>query len=256
MTTAVQNAPRTATDLLFGPGASAPEALADQIMSAHADRGLHRLPRQTREAAVLEAAAAAAGLLDGDLTGMIVAGWRTHHDLVGAARRTLAAPTTTELVDLVDHQVTTTQQPSVAVLVDGRQVATIQVSLSVEFDIGALVAGIKAGRIVAIHAGHCEVTATLGIQGTAVLTRKERFDLPGAIEVKPGIRLLPAEDYLADDGANAPTLPMRTPQAPGAASLGALPRQPGAAAAGSAAPGPAAAASAHAGSAPLPRWWS
>jgi hypothetical protein len=251
MTTAVQNAPGTATDLLFGPGASATEALAHQIMSAHADRELHRLPRQTREAAILEAAAAAAGLLDGDLTGMIVAGWRTHHDLVGAARRTLAAPTTTELVDLVDHQVTTTQQPSVAVLVDGRQVATIQVSLSVEFDIGALVAGVQAGRLVAIHAGHCEVTATLGIQGTTVLTKKAHFGLPGVISVKPGIRLLPAEEYLADDGANAPTLPMRTPQAPGA-----LPQQPGKAAAGSAAPGPAAAASAHAGSAPSPRWWS
>jgi hypothetical protein len=246
MTTAVQNAPGTATDLLFGHGASAPEALAHQIMSAHADRELHRLPRPTREAAVLEAAAAAAGLLDGDLTGMIVAGWRTHHDLVAAARRTLAAPTTTELVDLVDHQITTSQQPSVAVLVDGRQVATIQISLSVEFDIGALVAGVQAGRIVAIHSGHCEVTATLGIQGTAVLTKKARFDLPGVIAVKPGIRLLPAEDYLADDGTNAPTLPMRTPQAPGA-----LPRQPGTAAAGSAAPGPAAAASA-----PLLRWWS
>src|SRR5580698_4741047 len=237
MTTAVQNAPGTATDLLFGPGASAPEALAHQIMSAHADRELHRLPRQTREAAVLEAAAAAAGLLDGDLTGMIVAGWRTHHDLVGTARRTLAAPTTTELVDLVDHQVTTTQQPSVAVLVDGRQVTTIQVSLSVEFDVGALVAGVKAGRLVAIHAGHCEVTATLGVQGTAVLTRHAKFDLPGVIPVKPGIRLLPAEDYLPDEEANAPTLPMKTPAASVAAPPGVLPRQAG-------------------GAAPLPRWWS
>ena len=241
MTTAVQNAPRTATDLLFGPGASAPEALADQIMSAHADRGLHHLPRQTREAAVLEAAGAAAGLLDGDLTGMIVAGWRTHHDLVGAARRTLAAPTTTELVDLVDHQVTTTQQPSVAVLVDGRQVTTIQVSLSVQFDVGALVAGVKAGRLVALHAGHCEVTATLGVQGTGVLTRHAKFDLPGVVPVKPGIRLLPAEDYLPDEEANAPTLPMKTPPASAAAPSGVLPRQPGAAAAGAA---------------PLPRWWS
>jgi hypothetical protein len=74
------------------------------------------------------------------------------------------------------------------------------------------------------------VTATLGIQGTTVLTKKARFDLPGVIAVKPGIRLLPAEDYLADDGTNAPTLPTRT-----------LPQQPGAA---------------TAGPTPLPRWWS
>ena len=241
MTTVDAFAPATATDLLFGPGAATQEELARQITSAHADHALRRLPRPTREAAVLEAAGAAAGLLDGDLIGMLVAGWRTHRDLAGAARRTLAAPASTELVNLVDHQVTTTQQPSVAVLVDGRQVTTIQVSLSVEFDIGALVAGVKAGRLVAVHAGHCDVTATLGIQGTDVLTKHARFDLPGVVPVKPGIRLLPAEDYLADEEANAPTLPMKTPPAWAAVPPGALPRQPGAAAAGAA---------------PLPRWWS
>jgi hypothetical protein len=246
MTTVAQNTPQTATDLLFGHGTSAQEALANQIMSAHADHALRRLPRPTREAAVLEAAGAAAGLLDGDLTGMLVAGWRTHRDLVDAAKRTLAAPTTTELVDLIDHQVTTTQQPSVAVLVDGRQVTTIQVSLSVEFDVGALVAGVKAGRLVAIHAGHCTVTVTLGIQGTDVLTKNAHFDLPGVVAVKPGIRLLPAEAYLPDDGANAPTLPMKASPAPAAAPQGALPQQSG----------PAPASTAPAGPAPLPHWWS
>ena len=34
MTPAVQNGPRTATDLLFGPGASVPEELARQIPAA------------------------------------------------------------------------------------------------------------------------------------------------------------------------------------------------------------------------------
>jgi hypothetical protein len=251
MTTVVTNAPDTATDLLFGHGANSQEELARQMTSAHADQALRRLPRPTREAAVLEAAAAAAGLLDGDLVGMLVAGWRTHRDLVGAARRTLAAPASTELVDLVDHQVTTTQQPSVAVLVDGRQVTTIQVSLSVEFDIGALVVGVKAGRLVAIHAGHCDVTATLGIQGTDVLTKHAKFDLPGVVPVRPGIRLLPAEDYLPDEAANAPTLPMKTPTASAAAPPGTLPRQPGAAAAGAAPAGPA-----PASPAPVARWWS
>jgi hypothetical protein len=36
-----------------------------------------------------------------------------------AAKRTLAAPGSTELVDLIKHQITTTWQPSVSVLVDG-----------------------------------------------------------------------------------------------------------------------------------------
>ena len=199
MTTTVQAGPGTAANLLFGPAANAAEALAQQILSAPTglDQALEQLPEATRQAAVREAAAAAAGLLDVDLDGLLLAGWRVHHDLTGAARRTLASPGSTELVDLIRHQVTATQEPSVAVLVDGRQVATIQLGLTVEFDISALVAAVKAGLLVAVHAGSCDVTATLAIQGTEVQTASTHLDLPAALTVSPGIRLLPAEDYPA-----------------------------------------------------------
>jgi hypothetical protein len=197
MTTTVNAGPGTATDLLFGPAANAAEALAPQILSAEADldRALRQLPPATQKAAVREAAAAAAGLLDVDLDGLLLAGWRAHHDLTRAARRTLASPGSTELVDLARHQITVAQQPSVAVLVDGRQVGTIQLALTVEFDISALVAGIKAGLLAAVHAGNCDVTATLAIQGTDVQTASTHLDLPAVLRVSPGIRLLPAEEY-------------------------------------------------------------
>ena len=199
MTTTAHASPGTALGLLFGPGANAAEALARQIMTAETDldRALRRLPQATQKAAVREAAATAAGLLDVRLDGLLLTGWRLHHDLVGAARRTLASPGSTELVDLIRHQVTTAQEPSVAVLVDGRQVGTIQLGLTVEFDISALVAGIKAGLLVAIHAGSCDVTATLAIQGAEVQTASTHLDLPAALAISPGIRLLPAEDYPA-----------------------------------------------------------
>jgi len=82
-------------------------------------------------------------------------------------------------------------------MVDGRQVATIRFGLTVEFDISALVAGIKAGLLVAVHAGSCDVTATLAIQGTQVQTASTHLDLPAALTVSPGIRLLPVADYPA-----------------------------------------------------------
>ena len=59
MTSAQQERPRTALDLLFGPGNNAPAALAQQIVSAGTDgnlgRALESLPQATREAAVREA---------------------------------------------------------------------------------------------------------------------------------------------------------------------------------------------------------
>jgi hypothetical protein len=67
----------------------------------------------------------------------------------------------------------------------------------VEFDISALVAGIWGGLLVAVHAGSCEVTATLAAGTAGALTGSTYLHLPGVIPVSPGIRLLPAEDHPA-----------------------------------------------------------
>jgi hypothetical protein len=198
LTTAVPPAPYTALALLFGPGADSPDAIAHQIASADPEslgRALEGLPKATREAAVREVAAATAGLLNINLIDVLVAGWREHHDLTSAARRTLAAPDSTELVQLATHRVTEAQQPYVSVLVDDHRVATLNLELSVVFDVSALLAGIHAGRLVAVHSGHCDITATLALEGTDVVTKQAHLELPGVVTVGGGIRLLPAGDY-------------------------------------------------------------
>jgi hypothetical protein len=205
MTPAVRIYPPTALGLLFGPGANAPEALAKQILpkDANLDRALKRLPPPTRQAAEHEAATQAAALLDADLLGLLVAGWRAHRDLTDSARRTLASPGSTELVDLARHQITTSSQPSVGLLVDGRQVATLRFALSIVFDIGAVAAEVRAGLLTAIHPGSCDATATLSFQGTDVLTTRTHLGLPGVIEISPAIRLL-RDDRPAGGEASRP----------------------------------------------------
>jgi hypothetical protein len=201
MTSALQERPHTALDLLFGPGNGAPNALASQLLSADTKgdlgRALAELPEVTRQAAVREATAAAAGLLNVDLIGGLVAGWRRHHDLTAAAQRTLAAPGSVELVDMTGHQVATSQHPSVTVLVDGAQVATIQLGLSLVFRVTAMTAKISAGRLAAILSGRCDLTVILAIQGTTVLTKQAHLTLPGVIPLGQGIRLLAAHHYPA-----------------------------------------------------------
>jgi hypothetical protein len=198
---ALQAHPQTVLDLLVAPGDDSAEALGRQILSAGSDgelgHALADLPTVTREAAVREVSTAAAGLLDIDLIGLLVAGWRDLHELSGAARRTLAQRGRTELVDLATHQITVTRHPSVDVMVDNFRVARIQFGLTVVFDVSALVAGVSDGLLTALHSGRCDITATLAIQGTNVLTRPGHLELPGAVSLSPGIRLLPARDYPA-----------------------------------------------------------
>ena len=185
ITTIAAGCPDGALDLLSGLGGEAPEVLAGHLLPAGADEDLSRalgnLPEATRAAAVREATAAVAGFMDVNLTGALVAGWRRHDDLTAAAQRTVAAPGRIELVDVARHRITMTQHPSVMVVVDGRQVATIRLRLSVVLRVGAMTAGISGGRLVALRSGRCEATASLAVQGINVLTRQAHLMLPGVI---------------------------------------------------------------------------
>ena len=203
MTTAGVGSTPTALDLLFGPDADAAEILAGEILSPGGDQNLGRaladLSETTRKAAVQEAAVTVAALLKVDLIDALARGWREHRDIVSAARRTLAAPGSTELVSMSAHEVTVDQRPSVSVLVDGQPVATLQLGLSIVFDVNALLLGISGGRLAAVHSGRCEITATLAVQGADLLVRHAHLELPGVMPLRQGIRLLPVSEYPAGE---------------------------------------------------------
>ena len=193
----------SALALFTDSGRGLPEVPGQPLLSAQVAGNLpalDRLPQVTRDAAVREARAAVTGLLDVSLIGVLVSAWRTHEDLTSAARRTLAVPGTTELVPLAEHQITSVMHPYVTVFVDGDQVTTIHLDLSLLFDVQAVLAGVRDGYLVALHSGHCEVTATLAIEKTEVASKQVRFTLPGVVPLNPGIRLLSDMSYRPDPG--------------------------------------------------------
>lgn len=196
MTTAEQPVPRTVRELLFGHGTDTPEAIARRLAAEQKlDHALKNLKKVTREIAVREIADTTAGLLDVNLVDILIGAWRKHQELTTAARRTLAAPGSTELVELADHQITEEQQPYMSLLVDDHRVATLTLDATVVFDVHSLVADVKAGRLVAVHAGHCDITATLAVEDTEVASRQVRVPLGGVLSLGHGIRLLPAAEY-------------------------------------------------------------
>jgi hypothetical protein len=209
MTTAGVGSTPSALDLLFGPDTDAAEILAGKILSPGGDQNLGRalayLPEMTGRVAVQEAATTAAALLKVDLTDVLVHGWREHRDIVSAARRTLAAPGSTELLSLATHEVTVDKRPSINVLVDGHKVATLELGLSIVFDINGVLLGIGGGRLTAVHSGRCEITGTLAVQGTDLLVKRARLALPGVFSLRRGIRLLPVGEYPVEGaGPSAP----------------------------------------------------
>ena len=128
---------------------------------------------------------------------MLIGAWRLHQELIKAARRSLQAPGGITLQDLLPFQVSVTQDPYIDILVDDRSVARVQFSLTLEYEVRAMLPEIRACRLVALHDGHCDVTATLAIEDQQIASRSMRFELPGAIRLGAGLRLLPAEEYAA-----------------------------------------------------------
>jgi hypothetical protein len=183
---------RTALALLFGQ--QAPEVAIQGIWDTGSARGvaaaLDNIGPVLRRAATREVTTATVGLLQLDLIDMLVAGWRKQQDLVAAARRTVNAPGSTELVELARHRVTCTESPYVNLVIDGATAFTVQLKLSVLFDVTVLTASVRMGRIVALHSGRCDVTSTLVIEGIEVATGREHFDLQLVVTLGNGIPLL------------------------------------------------------------------
>lgn len=192
--------PDTALALLFGPGEGGLDAVTHEIVvpgtDGDLDRALKDLPQAARDASAREITTATAGLLDISLIDVLIAGWRGYRDLTSAARRTLAAPGSTELVHLASHRVTAEQEPTVTVLVDGVRAATLHLRLDLDLDVSPLLARVREGRLAAILNGSCEVAATLTIDHADVAYKQAHLELPGKVEPAHAVRLLPARDYL------------------------------------------------------------
>ena len=55
--------------------------------------------------------------------------------------------------------------------------------------------GVRAGLLVGVHTGSCDVSATLAIDDIDVASKQAHLDLPGEIALKRERRLLPTRDY-------------------------------------------------------------
>jgi hypothetical protein len=185
--------PATAGAVLFGPSGAAgslEDFLDTRRLSGWITSGAAHLTRDMQDALRHEICTATDGLLNLDLVDVVTTGWRKHAALAAAARRTAAAPGTSEVVDLATHHITVTQRPYIDLLCDGVRVGRVQLELRLDFTVAGLVAVVRAGRMVAVQAGHCTVAATLLIESEQAATRSAHLDLPLAVRLGAGIPLL------------------------------------------------------------------
>jgi len=195
MSTAIPTQPLTAALFLFADskddGVDAlGHALHEQGVLGTLGEGVTKLSQAGRKAADDHVAAVAHGLLDLDLGGLIIAAWGKWADLTAAAKRTFATPDSSEVVELAVHTITSTHRPSVELLVNDVHVATVHFELAVKVVIKGLVASVQHGRLVAVHAGDCDLTATLAAEGRQLAKREAHLQVPVLVRLGSGLPLL------------------------------------------------------------------
>ena len=164
--------------------------LTEQGVARSALGGLRRLSAAALHTVDQEIGAVASGLLELDLGDMLLAGWRKYAALTDAARRTLAAPASEEVIELATHRITSAYRPRVDVFVDNQKITTVEFDLTTVFDLTGLAAVVKAGDLVALRSGECLVTATLRLGDARLAERREKLDLVQRIRLDPPISLI------------------------------------------------------------------
>jgi hypothetical protein len=187
--------PATARAFLLDDDAGAAvDVLAGELsrhdVSRSALRGGRRLTAPACRAVDHEVAAVAADLLEVDLLRVLASAWRKYAELTLAAQRTLAVPGSEELVVMATHQVAWACGPAVRLLVDGKQVAAVELDARVAFDLQGVIAVIRRGDLVALRAGACALEGTLTAARQPLAHRRRCVNLPHVVAIDPPIPLV------------------------------------------------------------------
>lgn len=198
------------------PAAALARALSKRGVARSAMRQLSRVPRSALQAVDREIAAVADEFLDVDLGQMLVSGWRKYTRLTSAARRTMAAPDSSEVVVLATHRVVSTHRPSVDVFVDDAKVMTLQFELVVVFELHGIGAVVRLGKLTALRSGQCVITATFAVEGVELLRRHGTLDPAVVVGLDPPVPLLrnpPTQpDHTPPTASTSPSSPASLPQ--------------------------------------------
>jgi hypothetical protein len=164
--------------------------LTEQGVARSALGGQRRLSAVALHTVDQEIGAVASGLLELDLGDILLAGWRKYGALTDAARRTLAAAATEEVLQLATHRITSVYRPHMDLFVDDQKITTVEFDLTIVFDLTGLAAVVKAGNLIALQSGECLVTATLSLEEARLAERRAKLDLAHELRLHPPISLI------------------------------------------------------------------
>jgi hypothetical protein len=178
-------------DVLFEPasGSDVSSTLGSGSPGEAVDKQLTGVPPGLRGFTRDEILRILADVLQLPIMDLLAAGWRKWDELIAAARRTLANPGESDVVELANRQITSSQHPRIEVELDGEKIATIDFEIEVTIEVHAVTAIVTSGKLSALRSGQADIEVTLAIANEEVAKKTRRFELPLEISLGTGILL-------------------------------------------------------------------
>jgi hypothetical protein len=215
MTTTTDARPLTASAFLFGEdqdtGQALAQALDEEGVLGSKDAAMRLVTQTLRQAAEDQVAVVADGLLGLDLGDLVIAGWRKQEKLAAAAEHTAANPGSSVLVELATHRISSVHRPYVELLLNEQHLMNVNFELTIEFVVTALAVTVRDGHVVSLHAGNCDVSATLDAEGIRLASRQDHLELPLVVRWPLLLRLGGGVDPLPYGARPPPPSPSPVP---------------------------------------------
>ena len=127
-------------------------------------------------------------ILDVDILGVLLGGWRKYRQLQEYRDTTKHPPEETILLSLAEHAISSSHHPKIDILAGEAPIAHLEFTITLALKLEGVVLKVRGGKIREISAGRCHGKGTLECAGVPLVEREtERFELPGRLGLGDGI---------------------------------------------------------------------
>lgn len=180
----------TLRDFLLARTEDARQAIERSDAGAKLKEAVGKLPGIAWGPVAKEIEAKIAEVLDVDIVGILLGGWKKYRQLQRYRDHTKYPPEETILLSLTEHSISSLHHPKIEILAEQVLLARLEFTITLALKLEGIVLKVRDGKIREICAGRCRGKGTLECAGVPLLEKEtERFELPGRIDLGDGIEI-------------------------------------------------------------------
>lgn len=180
----------TLKDFLLARAEDARDAIEQSPAGVKLKEAVSKLPGIEWAPVAKEIEAKIGEVLDVDIVGVLLGGWKKFRQLQQYRDSTKYPPEETILLSLTEHSIASSHHPKIEILAGEVAVGSLEFTITLALKLEGVVLKVRGGRIREVSAGRCRGKGTLACAGVALLEREtERFELPGRVSLGDGIEI-------------------------------------------------------------------